>query len=96
MSSCEHEWERPYAHLRSSTAFRILRCKKCGLEAMEYYCETCDKFTPHVYAGLKGSAKTRNFEKGFGVAGDLEIYKCLICGSTKTVRRNGYYSRNYR
>jgi predicted RNA-binding Zn-ribbon protein involved in translation (DUF1610 family) len=86
--NCNHEWERPYIHLGNT---RILRCKICGMEAMSYYCKQCDDYTPHVYVRFGGYSKTRNFE--IPVSADLNIYKCLICGSEKTIRTGGSYSR---
>jgi predicted RNA-binding Zn-ribbon protein involved in translation (DUF1610 family) len=82
---CDHEW------VRNPHDLKLLRCVKCGMGAVSYYCKRCGDYTPHVYSYFKGFSKTKNFE--IPVSADLNIYKCLKCGSEKTIRTGGSYSR---
>jgi hypothetical protein len=86
--TCEHQWTRPLANI-DPNQYHTLKCVKCGLNAKEYKCPVCNKYTPHVYISYIGPAKSDEFPN----PGELECWQCLKCGHNRTVRYGGRYAR---
>lgn len=88
--SCEHEWFRPLAEVNPNL-YHLLKCKKCGLNAVEYKCNVCGRRTPHEYVAYVGEAKKKATD--LLDVGYLEEWRCLVCGCLKTVRKGGSFAR---
>jgi len=93
MNECQHEWVRPYKHLsnKEPKLYRYLKCLKCGIEAIEYKCNVCGEYTPHIYKTYLGKAK--KIATDISHVGELESWVCLKCGNSKTIRKGGSFKR---
>jgi len=94
IKKCDHKWEeltKLYPREFWRELLHKLKCVKCGLNATEYKCKTCDIYTPHIYSQLLGDADLQTGD--ILDVGYLEQWVCTVCLTPRTIRKGGSFAR---